>query len=112
LKIIFIFNETDESINLTIQQKIVIDFSDNINKELGIKFETIMIKDNKDLPFIANFKIKNNIIKSISGLFIYCDCIEHHIAGGGLSALLGTVAGNEIPENFGKYIKSDFQPVN
>ena len=112
IKILFSFNKTDESINLTIQQQIVIDFSDNINKELGIKFETIMIKDNKDLPFIANYKIKNNIIKSISSLFIYCDCIEHQIVGDGLSALLGTVAVNEIPENFGKNIERDFQPVN
>ena len=69
-----------------------------------------MIKDNKDLPFIANYKIKNNIIKSISSLYIDCVCIEHQIVGDGLSAILGTV--HEIPENFGKNIERDFQQVN
>ncbi len=92
-------------VTFQITSALVIEFTDGINDELGIKYTKMSTGTD---PATFNGQISQNYIKSISSLYVYTDIIDYQYVGDTFAPLLRIVGVNENFENHGKYIDQIF----
>ena len=106
------YNKTNQTINVQLTNPLIIEFIDGLNEELGFKYNIISASFTKDVhakfiqspPFQSN--PISNIIRTITGLYVYCNIINYQFVGNTYAPLLRTITINENSDNYGKYIIS------
>ena len=108
---------SNQIISIQIKAPMIIEFTDNLNEEFGLKIASIITPQLKDLggknipfttppPFVST-KIDDKI-KVITSLYVYTNIIDYQFVGNSFAPLLRTISVNEGPEYYGKYIDSIF----
>ncbi len=93
---------------LNVKSQLYIDFSEDLNQELGFKHTNFHLSPGGFTPKSFVSRHLENKLKCSSALFINCNVIDYQFIGNTFALLLRTILVNENSDNYGKYIDHIF----